>query len=1166
MGLSGLLPFLEQTEQYQQLLGSLAKSGHGGSVQGTLPAAIPFFLAALQRSLNRPLFVILAREDAAFRFYEQIRVYSESPQRVLFYPSHDALAYERLPADVEKIGQRLQVLGALAGRDSGCDVSGAVSGTLLAVASARSLTQLTMAPGDLANSIESVCVGQRFSIAQGINRWVAAGYEPAAQVEERGTFARRGGIVDIFPSSSDKPVRIELFGDEVDSLRLFDPATQRSESKVERVLITPPTEVPLWRAGEALRRLEVVDAGNCRPEVREEWQRILATLEQGAPFEGIESLLEAFTGQPFSVLDHLPQDALVVIVSPDQVRLSLSDLERQALELRMQFEEQGELPLHFPESHMPLRAAAGRLEGRDVLSLGASSDFSPHAWTARLDAFEPASTYAGQLKRFVGDVRQSLASKETLIVVSPQAERLRDLFEERDLFPVLYKRQVGGAPQAIAAGALSVFHEDLAEGWRSGQLGLTVWTDAEIFGWSRPIKRVTRTRRAPTEAFSLDLNPGDYVVHMEHGIARYEGLAKMSPNGEERDYLLLQYNGNDRLYVPVDQLDRITPYVGLGPQTPTLSRLGTVEWSRTKRRVKKSVADLAKELIELYSAREAVKGYAFTPDSNWQREMEDAFPYVETEDQLRAVTDVKRDMEQPRPMDRLICGDVGYGKTEVAVRAAFKAANDGKQVAVLVPTTVLAQQHYNTFQQRLSSFPVEVEMLSRFRSRKEQQEIIQRIKDGKVDIVVGTHRLLQKDVRFKDLGLVIVDEEQRFGVRHKETLKQLRREVDVLTLTATPIPRTLHMALTGVRDMSVIETPPEQRLPIKTYVTAYGDQLVREVVLREMSRGGQIYYVHNRVQSMPHVLRHLQELIPEARITVGHGQMDEGHLERVMMDFVDGKYDILLCTTIIESGLDIPNVNTLIVDDATHFGLAQLYQLRGRVGRSSDRAYAYFLYDETRPVTEAGQQRLETIQEATELGAGFRVAMKDLEIRGAGNLLGPEQHGHVAAVGFDLYTRLLAHAVEEFREGRPVPEEEEEETISLDLPLSARLPSDYVDDEALRLKLYREVARLSSAKEISEFRTGLQDRFGPVPVPVDNLLYLMRLKLTAAKAGLSAISASNGEFVLMIRPSARLNSSVAEHAKELQISVRSNQLRVKRAALGADWKESLYNLVDDMAN
>ncbi|HLY30949.1 MAG TPA: transcription-repair coupling factor, partial [Ktedonobacterales bacterium] len=702
-------------------------------------------------------------------------------------------------------------------------------------------------------------------------------------------------------------------------------------------------------------------------------------------------------------------------------------------------------------------------------------------------------------------------------------------------------------PEPPEPGTLTIVHGRLSEGWHSRSLALSVFTDAEVYGWSR---RHGEQRRATTtpSAFLFELRPGDYVVHQDHGIGRFEGLIKLDNGENEREYLLIQYAGKDRLYIPTDQLDRVTRYIGMGDTAPSLSKLGGGEWVRAKQRAKESATDIARDLLRLYSVRETIVGHPYPPDEEqpWLQELEEGFPYEETPDQAHAIADVKADMERARPMDRLVCGDVGYGKTEVALRAAFKAVLDQKQVAILAPTTVLALQHFNTFSERLKPYPVRVELLSRFRSEKEQRETIKDLERGVVDIVIGTHRLLQKDVQFHDLGLLVIDEEQRFGVAHKERLKQLRAEIDVLTLSATPIPRTLYMSLAEVRDMSVIETPPHERLPIRTYIREADDDLIREAILREIDRGGQVFYVHNRVRGIQTVAQHLRTLVPETKFAVAHGQMEEDQLEQVMLDFSAGEANVLVCTTIIENGLDIPNANTIIVNNAGYFGLAQLYQLRGRVGRSSQQAYAYFLYHKDAKLSAVAEQRLRAIFEATELGAGFRIAMKDLEIRGAGNLLGAEQSGFISAVGFELYTRLLADAIAEMQDeqrmagattGKPtaaIPQ------IAIELPISAYIPDDYINDSTLKMVFYQRMANLERPEQVEALALEMTDRFGAPPEPTTNLLTLVRLKTEALALGYQSISARDGEVTL------RFSKSIAPNRVALYNRYRNDA----RVALG----------------
>ncbi|OLC55460.1 MAG: transcription-repair coupling factor [Chloroflexi bacterium 13_1_40CM_4_68_4] len=693
-------------------------------------------------------------------------------------------------------------------------------------------------------------------------------------------------------------------------------------------------------------------------------------------------------------------------------------------------------------------------------------------------------------------------------------------------------------------------------------LGLRLFTDAELFGFRKPRHPDRRRRRVAFASALLDLKPGDLVVHEDHGIARFERFATKEVAGVEREYLELAFAGTDRLSLPTERIDKITRFVGGTP--PALSKLGRdTDWLKTKGKVKKAVLEIARELVKIYATREVVPGHPFAKDSPWQIELENAFPYTETPDQLQAIEEVKRDMERPRPMDRLIVGDVGYGKTEVALRAAFKAVMDGMQVAILVPTTVLAQQHFQTFGERLATFPIRVEMLSRFRSPAEQKEVLASIETGEVDVVIGTHRLLQSDVKFRKLGLLVIDEEHRFGVRHKERLKQLRTEVDVLSMTATPIPRTLHMALSGVRDISVIETPPENRQPIETKIIEYADDIVREAILRELDRGGQIYFVHNRVQGIEHVRQRLERMVSNARYAVAHGQMDEDRLERVMTEFARGDYDVLVCTTIIESGLDIPNVNTIVINRAGSFGLAQLYQLRGRVGRSAEKAFAYLLYNKQERLTVQARQRLQALFEASELGSGFRIAMHDLEIRGAGNLLGAEQHGHVAAVGFELYTQLLQEAIEEIK-GEPSPKREELPSVTIDLALPTAIPDSYVPSRARKLELYRRIANIRQVEELRELSAELRDRYGTPPEPVRNLLFGVEVKLRAIGAGVTDLRARKGELRLVVGRDIRLDQRRKIENAFPKLVVGHRQVR---GALPpkSDWRDALTRVLGELA-
>ena len=1119
MNLSGLLPLIQKEPAYRELADVLGR-GPSGSTSGAswegglgvISAARPYLLAALYQELRLPIVLLTTRGDRVGQWTDQLRLWIGS-EAILPFPEPDALPYERVPCSRETVSDRLTALTRLVRWDM---AEGEAEPPLI-VASARAFVHRTLPVREFRLGLRQYRLGQEIDLQRTLGHWVAHGYRADTVVEEPGTFSRRGGLIDVFPPNMSQPVRIELFGDEIDSLRVFDPTTQRSEYRIEQFTLVPATEALPRLAPPAADRAADLDISLCHPPARMEYQEDVAGLQQGTFFRGIEFYLPFFYSYPATLLDYLPQAGLFVVDDWAALMAAVVDLDSQARTLQTDLVKAGELPQDFPPPYFSWEEVSQPLQTRAPLNLGGAihdrPDTSPMA-----RVFGHGERYGGQLKRVLDGCQDMRDGGQRVVVVSRQARRISELLEDRDITAV----PVADVTEPPPPRSLTLVQGTLADGWILGAQ-CALLTDAEVFGWARPApRRAPRPRPVAPEVFFADVQPGSYVVHVEHGIGLFQGLVKMAFSGGDREYLLVEYAAGDKLYVPVYQADRLSRYVGVGEHEPRINRLGTAEWERVKAQAKKAVDEIADDLLALYTAREVVEGHAFAPDTLWQVELEASFPYVETEAQLRALDEIKADMERPRPMDRLVCGDVGYGKTEVALRAAFKAVMDGKQVAVLVPTTVLAQQHYQTFAERLNPFPVSVEMLSRFLTRGKQEQVVERLTQGGVDIVIGTHRLLSEDVAFKDLGLLIIDEEQRFGVAHKERLKQMRREVDVLTLTATPIPRTLHMSLTGVRDMSTIDTPPDERLPVRTHVGEWDETLIRQAILREMDRGGQVYFVHNRVMTIYAMAQRLRRLVPEASILVAHGQMAERELEQAMLEFAAGNVDVLVCTSIIESGLDIPNANTLIVNRADQFGLAQLYQLKGRVGRAARRAYAYFLHPQYTSLTDTSRQRFQTISEATELGAGFRIAMRDMEIRGAGELLGARQHGHIAAVGFDLYTRLLAQSVQRARmqiepagPGRPRHRAKDEaaalvqpleQTVQINLPLDAYLPEDYVQDDALRLQIYRRLAGLTTEDEIDDMQAELEDRFGTSPVEAQDLFYQLRLKLHALDAGAKAIT------------------------------------------------------------
>jgi len=1082
----------------------------------SVPHGAKSYLAASLALAGERLVWIARDAEIGDRVAEELQAWLGDPDRVAILEPRTALAYERSELVADETAARVSAFAAWRGGRA----------TVL-VASVQALLQHTIRPDDLPADPRHLESGDRLRPDALLSELFDLGYTPAIEVAGRGEFARRGGIVDVFPPSSPLPVRIEFFGDEIDSLRAFDPADQRSLGAVDAVSLLPATEflepadgVGRVRAGLARgadRLPERLAADLERFEVRGRSDAARAALVREATRAidvGDAAEIWAPLLAPATGLDHLPAGTLLVLDEPGDLAEAAEFLWRQADERAGELVEAGDLPKTWPSAYLPRRDWKTRLLASRTLELTWESEASGAMAGGGLssgDLFgwrEPQlpAARSGQLAEVVD---RWAADGARIVLASDQAPRLAEILEDAG-HPVGIVHKVGEAPPP---GAVVLIERSLNGGFEGGPDSLVFVTDRELFGSVR-VRRPKALRRVVPRDILERLTPGDLVVHIDHGIARYERMLRRSSGaGDDRDFLELAFAGGDRIYVPVEQIARVSRYSG--GEHPHLSRLGGTDWLRTKARVKRAVTDLAQELLELYAARAAARGHAFQGDTPWQGELEASFPYEETIDQLRATAEVKLDMEAVQPMDRLVVGDVGYGKTEVALRAAFKAIQDGKQVAVLVPTTVLAAQHLATFDQRFGAFPITVRLLSRFVAPAEQRATIDGLAGGRVDLVIGTHRLLSRDVRFGDLGLVVVDEEQRFGVAAKERLKRLRREVDVLTLSATPIPRTLNLALAGVRDLSVIETPPEDRLPIQTRVAEASAGLVRDAILRELDRGGQVFFVHNRVETIEAQAEQLRRMLPGVRFSVGHGQMPEGALEKVMLDFASGGVDVLVCTTIIESGLDIPNANTIIIDRADTLGLAQLYQLRGRVGRSSRRAYAYLLYRRRERLSDEARKRLQAIFNASELGAGFQIALSDLEIRGAGNILGGEQSGHMAAVGFDLYSRLLADAVEEQKANMEhrLPVIERPQTV-IDLPLDANLPDSYVPEEAQKLELYRRLAKARTPGDIAAFRQEMIDRFGPMPEPVVRLVEVAELRLAAEAAGVGSISREDGQLVV----------------------------------------------------
>jgi transcription-repair coupling factor (superfamily II helicase) len=1169
MASESLISLLTGAPEFASLLDGIKRGFPDQMVYGVSASLKTFLMAALYSQSKRPCLVVTNTIQQAERIREDLTTWLPDAD-VVSFPPMEYMPFEVVAHSPEVVGQRLYVLERLARGETPI---------VVAPASAlyRSLTPRDVFGGALLTLKPGLNIGRDGLVS----RLVRQGYERVDMVESKGHVAVRGEIVDVFPLSSDYPLRVAFWGDEVDEIRQFDPASQRTIEKVNAVSVGPAREFilpsgDLTGAAERirhdldqtvarLRRLRarqeaaeapdpalmaeeapkkgrgkkkeipkaLFDAGDAASKLQERVEAHLAKLDEGIYFEGLEQYANFFYDHLESLLDYFPGRVLVLVDEPARIRDISSETElRDADRQTTMMEKGGLLPgqlglyLGFTEliqrfrQHTAIHFSA---LGRGVPGIHPQNEVGISA--------TPMQEFHGQWPLFQEELQRWRKQAYRVVVMTATADRqlrLRDLMSDADILSG--SGEGGGVIPAPLQGATWVGVGSLEGGFQWPGLRLVLVTDGEVFGRVKKRRRALAGPAGQTSSGAgpssrevarvvsyQDLKIGDYVVHATHGIGKYLGVQSETILGSTRDYLVIKYEGTDRLKIPTEQIDQIQKYVGAEGHEPRLNKLGGSEWAKVKSRVKESIREMAAELLRLAAMRQASPGYPFPPDTVWQKEFEDAFPYEETPDQLKAVQEIKRDMETGQAMDRLLLGDVGYGKTEVALRAAFKAASDGKQVAILVPTTILAQQHYGTCKSRMEGFPLNMAVLNRFKSAKEQAETLKGLADGTIEVVVGTHRLLGEDVRFKDLGLLVVDEEQRFGVQHKERIKKLKANVDVLTLSATPIPRTLHMAMVGMRDMSVITSPPEDRYPVETFVAEYDEELIRDAIGRELSRGGQVFFVHNRVQDIDKVASRIQQLVPEARIAIGHGQMKEDRLEQIVLDFLEGEYDVLVATTIIENGIDIPQVNTIIVDDADHLGLSQLYQLRGRVGRSNRLAYAYFLYKRDKVLTEVAEKRLSAIKDFTELGAGFKIAMRDLEIRGAGNILGPEQHGFIVTVGFDLYTQLLEEAVRELKgEAPPVKEIQP----SIELHVDAFVSDQYVADARQKIDAYKRIIAIRSLEDMEDVAAELVDRFGSLPDPVKNLLDIAALKVQCGTVGITALTQMKDMVTVKFLPGA----------------------------------------------
>jgi transcription-repair coupling factor (superfamily II helicase) len=1078
-----LLDILRRSEMYQSIktdlseeLAQLRVSGFGGS-------SLAYLLSAITEDINSTFLIVTETQDDIEKLARDLSTFHGEDEIVLFPPWQTFLHGGASPAR-EILADRMLTLERLIHSQKSIVITSirALLHKLLPLETFREAT-LHFSKGDI------IDLGE---VARAL---VHSGYERLEMVEMKGDFSIRGGILDVYPLSYQMPVRIDLFGDEIESIRQFDPITQRSTSHLEdEIWIVPMSEIILtpdmiayWQD----KTQEIVESVKS-PKLFNEISLLTGKLKEYGRFDGIEGYLPLLYPNLARLWDYLPENTVIVMDDPQWLQAEADKLMEQAQQLFENEEERDRIAvppyemfasfdevISFCESKKSLYLSHGKKEGQGLYDFG----------------MKTLEGLRGNFQLFLKEIEKWSDSGYLVNVMTDndkQTERMRDILLERNLNSV-----------PVYTGAISA-------GFVSDQMKLALISDDEMFGrYRKPVRKRKFKEGIPISSF-VDLKPGDYIVHVSHGIGVYDGIKQLKIEGRPQDFIRINYLDGDALYVPTYQLDMVHKYIGGDGAKIKVDKLGGTSWERVKHKVKESARQIAKELLDLYAAREAGFGHAFSTDTTWQMEFEAAFPYEETEDQLTSIEDVKKDMEKPKPMDRLICGDVGYGKTEVALRATFKAVMDGKQVAILVPTTVLAQQHFNTFIRRFADYPVKVEMLSRFRTTKEMKEVIANLATGHVDIVIGTHRLLSKDIKFKEFGLLIIDEEQRFGVVQKEKLKQMKKLVDVITLSATPIPRTLHMAVMGARDISIINTPPENRLPIETYVMEYDQKVIREAILHEMDRGGQTFFVHNRVETIDSIAEIVRNTVPEARIAVAHGQMPERQLESIMMDFVSYRYDVLVCTTIIESGLDIPNVNTIIINRADALGLAQLYQLRGRVGRDKYKAYGYLFYPSDRVITEDSQKRLRVIEEFTDLGSGFRIALRDLEIRGMGNILGAEQHGHMMSVGYDMYCRLLAEVVKELK-GEQVEEDFE---TRINLAVEAYISDSYVSDSSQKVSIYKRISQISSDEENADMIKELEDRYGRIPQQVRRLLAIAEIKRIAQQLRIKEITSADKDIVM----------------------------------------------------
>ncbi|MGM0941383.1 MAG: transcription-repair coupling factor [Bacillota bacterium] len=1161
--MKGIQNYLQSKDDIKSIIHGISSGMEEQLVAGLSGSARSLLVSIIHTSIHKPVLLVTHQLVQAQQLYDDLTAFMGDDD-VHLYPVNELIASEIAIASPELRSQRIESLTAWTKKKSG-----------ILIAPVAALKRILPPPEYWSNYQLPFTVGEDIDVEQYLNSMVDMGYERVSMVTTPGEFSRRGGIIDIYPITEQHPIRIELFDEEIDSIRYFDADTQRSLDKLQEIIIGPATELLLSQSdihagGERLeealsKTLKSLKSKESKEKLLEVMERDIERLKNLEHFPEMYKYIGYLYKNPASLLDYMPSDGQIILDEMSRIQETAVHLDSEEADWYSSLLESNQMVKDSIFSFDWHTIWSNMKQPRLYMSVFLRHIPNTQPQNIINLSSRPMQEFHGQMHLFKNELKRWEKGEYSVVVLAPdskRAEKIHSIFMDYDIDVGLTSDlQLPVDKPTIATG-------NITSGIELPMHKLVLITEQELFK-----KRTKRARKQQKISNAeriknyQELKVGDYVVHANHGIGKYLGIETLQVNDLHKDYMLIKYSGDDKLFVPIDQIDQVQKFVGSEGKEPKLYKLGGSEWTKVKRKVQSSVEDIADDLIKLYAEREAKKGYAFSEDTEMQREFEASFPYQETEDQLRCIEEIKQDMERERPMDRLLCGDVGYGKTEVAIRAAFKAIADGKQVAILVPTTILAQQHFETIRERFQDHAITIGLLSRFRTRKQQKETIDGLRKGTVDIVIGTHRVLSKDVQYSDLGLLIVDEEQRFGVKHKEKIKQLKTNVDVLTLTATPIPRTLHMSMLGVRDLSVIETPPENRFPIQTYVMEYNPIFMREAIEREMARGGQVFFLYNRVENIDKVARDLGMLV-DARIAVAHGQMNESELENIIFAFLEGEYDVLVSTTIIETGVDIPNVNTLIVNDADRMGLSQLYQLRGRVGRSNRVAYAYFTYKKDKVLTEVAEKRLQAIKEFTELGSGFKIAMRDLSIRGAGNLLGAQQHGFIDSVGFDMYSQMLKDAIDARKEGKEIEEITPFDT-ELALSIDAYIPDTYIKDEKQKIEIYKQFQSIASTNDVEDLRDELIDRFGDYPEEVEHLFTVTVLKMVAKKERVASLSEKGNKIEMLVDENrsqqidgAKLFEIANTFGRGVQLGTENNKLKIV-FKYTRDNKHQRYEIVED---